>query len=87
MITYLFYTKQSEGERKMAELADRLSRRDVKAQLVDADSIDGLRLVELYDLMIRPSVIIVRDDGNLVQSWADQDQLPTVEEISYFSHL
>gem|GEM_PF-6635982 len=71
----------------MADLADRLARRAVKTQLVDADSLDGLRLVELYDLMIRPSVIVVRDDGNLVQSWADQEQLPTVEEISYFSHL
>ncbi len=87
MEAYLFYTRQSEGERRMERLLRELKGRRVNAEMIDADSVRGIRATETYDLMIRPAVVVVRDDGQLVQAWTDPDRLPPADEISYYAHL
>ena len=87
MEAYLFYSRQTAGERQMAQFADRLTARGVTVELIDADSERGTRLVEIYDLMARPVVAVVRDDGGLIQAWTDPEQLPSVEDVSYWAHL
>jgi len=87
MDTYLFYTRQTESEHRLEELSKRLADIGVAAEMIDADSPRGSSMVELYDLMARPTVVVVRNDGQVVQAWTDPEQLPTPDEISYFAHL
>ncbi len=86
MITYLLYNRQTPGERQMQELLERLEPLQVTAELLDADSPRGIQLAEHYDVLARPAVVMVREDGSPVQVWGDPEQLPPPNEISYLSH-
>lgn len=86
MLTYLLYNRQTPGEAQMQNLARRLEPLQVTLELVDADSPRGTQLTEHYDIMGRPAVVIVRDDGSPVQIWQDATQLPSPEDISYLAH-
>ncbi len=85
MITYILYKKASPMERETAEFARRLEILGVDNKLVEADSIEGIRISQLYDLMGRPAVVLVRNEGQMVERW--QHVLPMAEDVSYLSHL
>jgi hypothetical protein len=85
MVTYLLFNRQTPGERQMQELATRLEPHGVKTELVDADSARGIQLAEHYDILGRPAVMIVREDGSPVQVWQDATQLPGPIDISYLA--
>ena len=85
MSTYLLYNRQTPGERLMQTLAERLKPLQVTAELLDADSPRGVQLAEHYDIMARPAVLVVRDDGTLVESWDDPEQLPAPPDIAYLA--
>lgn len=69
-----------------ADLADRLKREQVEAQLLDADSPRGIQLAENYDILGRPAVALVKDDGSPVQVWQGQDSLPSPADVAYLAH-
>lgn len=69
----------------MQELAEELSRLKVDNKLIEADSVEGSSLVELYDITNRPAVVLTRDDGVVVGRWIDI--LPPATDISYLAHL
>jgi len=85
MTTYLLYNRQTAGERQMQALAERLKPLLVNTELLDADSLRGIQLAEHYDVMARPAVLIVRDDGSPMQLWEDAEQLPSPEDIRYLA--
>lgn len=84
MICYILFQPGTEGERPARELARELERGRVNVELVDADRPQGSHLAELHDLLSRPAVVLVREDGSAVERW--QNQLPTVSEVSYLAH-
>ncbi|HSX02770.1 MAG TPA: hypothetical protein VLI05_05665 [Candidatus Saccharimonadia bacterium] len=86
MKTYLLYNRQTPGEGQMQELARRLEPLQVETELLDADSPRGVQLAEHYDVLARPAVLLLRDDGSPVQLWAGDDQLPAPTDISYLAH-
>jgi hypothetical protein len=85
MTTYLLYNRQTAAERQMQELAKRLEPAHLEVELVDADSPRGVQLMEHYDIMTRPVVLIVSGDGSPRQIWQG-DQMPSPEDISYYAH-
>lgn len=85
MLAYVFFSKDSAHAPEAERFAADLQRRQVEAELIDADSAEGARLTKLYDLMSRPAVALVRQDGTLVEAW--QHQLPLSSEVSYYAHL
>ncbi len=87
MLTYLLYNRQTPGESRMSELAQQLEPLQVDTRLLDADSAEGINLVEHYDVMGRPAVLVCRDDGTLVQFWQGETEIPSASEISYLAHL
>lgn len=87
MVTYLFYNTGTEGQRQMEDLAKRLESTDVIHELIDADSARGTSLCEVLDIMARPAVAVVRDDGSPIEIWQGTEQIPPPTEISYFSHM
>ena len=70
----------------MEEMKKQLTEADVEVELVNADSPGGIGLAEAYDVMGRPAVVLIREDGTLVQAWQGADGLPTVSVVSYLAH-
>jgi hypothetical protein len=79
----LLYTKNTPADRDIAYLQRRLAARQIKAELLDADSRAGIALAELYDVTARPAVLVTDDEGRLMQKW--QATLPTAEEINSYN--
>jgi hypothetical protein len=86
MIAYVLYNKATEAERLATDLVDRLKKEQVEAELLDADSPRGIDLAEHYDILGRPAVVLVRDDGTPMQTWQGPDGLPSVSDVAYLAH-
>lgn len=84
MIAKILYNKNSESQSPAENFAKSLDDLKVNNELVDADSRDGAALAELYDLLSRPAVILLRDDGSVVERW--QHSLPLATDVSYLAH-
>ncbi|HSX41231.1 MAG TPA: hypothetical protein VLF21_01140 [Candidatus Saccharimonadales bacterium] len=83
MTAYVFYTAGGPEERDIARFKSELEKAKVDVKLLDADSNEGIRLAELYDVLARPAVVLARQDGQVAAKW---DQLPLVADISYLAN-
>jgi hypothetical protein len=86
MIAYVLYNLGSETERLATDLAKRLETEQVDVELIDADSPRGVQLVENYDIVGRPAVALIRDDGSPAQIWQGVDQMPSPPDVGYLAH-
>ena len=86
MLAYVLYNKGTAAERAANDLYARLKREQLEAELLDADGPRGIQLAEHYDVMGRPAVVLVRDDGSPVQIWQGEDGLPTPADVAYLAH-
>jgi hypothetical protein len=85
MKVVIVYRPNSEKARLVEEFARDIDRQqNVQPQLVDVDSPEGIAMVSLYDIMSYPAVIVTREDGELIQYWAN-DQLPLMQEVAAFA--
>jgi hypothetical protein len=83
MNTYIFYQPNAPGsDQEIERFAQRLAQVQVKTELINADSRRGIDLTQLYDCVDRPAVVVVNDEGSVLQSWQGSP-LPPIEEISY----
>jgi hypothetical protein len=58
---------------------------DSAIEALDVDQGDGAVMASLYDVMSYPEVLVVRDDGSVLQSWAGEDSLPPPGDVNYFA--
>lgn len=86
MIVYILYNKGSENERPAQDLAKRLEQEQLEVELTDADSPRGVQLAENYDILARPAVALIREDGSPVQIWQGADDLPMPADVGYLAH-
>ena len=86
MKAYLLFNKGTPNEGIVNNFNDRLKEADVDTELLDADSPRGIQLVENYDILGRPAVALMREDGSPVQIWQGEDGMPTVTDVSYLVH-
>jgi hypothetical protein len=86
MIAYVLYNKATAAERGAAELVARLETEQVEAELVDADSRRGIQLAESYEIMGRPAVVLVKDDGSPLGVWQGEDGMPAPADVAYLAH-
>jgi hypothetical protein len=86
MIAYVLFNKDTPGERLAHNLVDRLESAEVDAQPLDADSPRGIQLVENYDILGRPAVALIREDGTAMQIWQGEDSLPAPTDVAYLVH-
>lgn len=55
-----------------------------KVELLDSQSREGMATMSLYDIMQQPVLMVLADDGQLLQHWAGPT-LPLIDEVaSYF---
>ena len=75
----ILYTQNTPADREIEYLMKRLASVRILADLVDADSKEGVAVAELYDVMARPAVVVTDSAGRLVQKW--QSELPRAEDV------
>lgn len=86
MIAYVLYNKNTPAERVATDLVRRLGEDQVEAQLLDADSPRGVQLAENYDIMGRPAVVLIKDDGTPLQVWQGEEGMPAPADVAYLAH-
>lgn len=84
MVLKILYKKDSPQEREANDFARELEKHEVKANLIEADSLEGVAVTQLYDLPARPAILVTRDDGELMAQW--QHTWPLIAEVSYYFH-
>ena len=84
MKAIVLYKPESEFSRAVEEFVHDFKRRaSYSCELVDVDTPQGTELAKLYDIVQYPSVLAVRDDGQLVRSWAGTP-LPVINDVVGF---
>jgi hypothetical protein len=86
MKVLLLYRPKSEHARTVEEFVREFERRDAsrKIEVVDIDSRDGTAMASLYDIMDQPAILVLADDGQLLQMWVGS-QLPLMDEVAAYS--
>lgn len=85
MQIYLLYNRATSGARVIESLAERLKSQQVEAEMIDADSARGIQITETHDIMGRPAVMVLSNDGTPVQVWQGEDSLPAPSELAYYA--
>lgn len=54
-------------------------------ELIDIESVRGVTLANLYDILQQPVIVAVQDNGALVDMWLERDSWPTINELSAYN--
>lgn len=54
-------------------------------ELISVDERQGAELARLYDVVQYPALLVIKDDGSLVQYWQG-DTLPLMDEVASYAH-
>jgi hypothetical protein len=83
MKAIFLYRPDSEQARRVEEYVRdfELSQKH-KLELLNIDTREGSSTASLYDLVENPSLIVIRDDGQLLKHWQGVSQLPLMNELS-----
>lgn len=86
MKAYVLFNKDTPNERVANDMVDKLKDADVDAEVLDADSPRGIQLAENYDILGRPALALMKEDGTPVQIWQGEDGMPPIPDVSYLAH-
>lgn len=82
MRAVILYKPDTEFARAVEEFKhDFTARTPYSVELVDVDSPEGSSMAETYDMVQYPSVLAIRDDGQLTKSWSGMP-LPLMNEVA-----
>ena len=82
----MLYRPNSENSRLVEEYAKNLERQyHTKINMVSLDTRDGASTASLYDIVQNPAILVLGNDGQIVQQWQGTT-LPLMAEISYYTH-
>jgi hypothetical protein len=77
----ILYRPDSEFARLVEEYARDFKRnKGYDLELVDLNTREGDGMAKLYDIMQYPSILVLRDDGQLVKNWTGEP-LPLMSEV------
>ena len=87
MLAYIIYKKNSDHQRRVEEYVTMFQKihPQTHINLVEADSLQGISFINLYQIIKYPTVLILRENGEYVNGWLDNDELPLMDEV--FSYL
>ena len=87
MQVIFLYRPKSEYARMIEDYKNDLIARypAIKTKDIDVDSREGMSMTNLYDVVRYPAILIITEDGQLINYWQDE-VLPTQDElISYLN--
>lgn len=86
MKVVVLYRPNSEYSRQVEDFAHELEREyQARIDLVSLDTRDGSSTASLYDIVQNPAVLVLGNDGQLVNSWQGGN-LPMMRDVSYYAH-
>lgn len=87
MKVLLLYRPNSEHARMVEEFVHEFQRREAARhiELLDVDSRDGSATASLYDIMQHPAILVLADDGQVLQMWVGP-QLPMMDEVASYAN-
>ncbi len=84
MKALMLYRPNSEDSRRVEEYIHdfrRTQRKDI--DLINLNTREGVATASMYDIVRNPSLLILRDDGQLVKFWQDE-QFPLMNELASY---
>ncbi len=86
MKVLILYKPISELASSVEAYAREFSRQTSKQlELVDIESVRGVTLAKLYDILQQPVIVAVQENGSLIDMWPERDSWPTVSELSAYN--
>jgi hypothetical protein len=78
----ILYRPRTEFARSVEEFVQNLERiyPGNNVALTDANSIEGSHQAELYDIMQFPAMLVLGEDGSVVNSWIGPE-LPLIDDV------
>jgi thioredoxin-like negative regulator of GroEL len=87
MKVVVLYRPNSEYARRVEDFAKELERQyQARIDLLSLDTRDGASTASLYDIMQNPAILVLANDGQLVKDWQG-DNIPLMNEVSYYTHI
>lgn len=85
MKAFILYRPQSEFARRTEEYVhDFQATRGQNIELIDIDSAQGVAVLELYDVVDNPALLITRENGELITRWLGIDSFPLKNELAAY---
>ncbi len=58
---------------------------NTRLEILDIDQREGIATASLYDIFRYPSFLALRDDGSVLQVWQGMDEMPRLDDVSYYT--
>ena len=85
MKAVILYKPNTEKETSVLEYVREFARVTGRPiELIDADTVHGIEIAKLYDIMQFPAIVVFKDDGEYIRSWLERDSWPTISELSFY---
>lgn len=84
----VLYRPNSEYEREVESFVRDFQRRyDIgrKIEMVSLNTRDGAATASLYDVVAYPAIMVLADDGSLVNMWQGMP-LPLMDDVAGYAH-
>ena len=85
MKAVILYKPNTEKETSVLEYVREFARVTGRPiELMDVDTVYGIEIAKLYDIMQFPAIVVFKDDGEYIRSWLERDSWPTISELSFY---
>ena len=87
MKVLVLYRPNSEHGRLVEEFIRDYQRagHNGRMEALNIDTRDGAAMASVYDVVEYPSIIVIRDDGSILQAWQGS-QLPMQNEVAAYAY-
>ncbi len=56
-----------------------------RVEILDVDKREGIAMASIYDVMRYPSILALRDDGSVLQTWEGLENMPRLDDVSVYA--
>lgn len=85
MKSVIIYRPESEQARSVESFVrDSARQENIEFELINVDTPRAMDMARLYDIVSYPAILVLRDDGQLVQYWSGEP-LPLIQEVAAFA--
>lgn len=87
MKVVILYRPNSEHARLVETFMHDFERRyrDIKLEVVDVDTREGVSMCSLYDVMRYPGILAMAGDGSVLKGWQGEE-LPMMDEVASYAY-
>lgn len=87
MKVLVLYKQRSEQRQSIEDFMRRFKERhpEIKLETMDIDNREGYATALLYDVLRFPTVLALRNDGTMLQSWEGEENIPRLDDIGAYA--